>query len=883
MRLLKSSLFLTFAFLFFGATPIFAQTVRKVSGQVTDTAGNAITEANILLVTAADTLKTVSNDKGKFDFKGIKADEVTISITMMGYRSYFAKVKLSDKSTTLSTIILQISGTDLKEVVIKAKPKPIRVLKDTIEFDAAAYNLMEDDRVSDLLKQLPGVEVDDDDNVKTMGKEMVKLRVNGKDFFTNNVQEFIGKLPANIVSKIQIIDNYGDQANFTGDRTGSAEKMLNIVTKPGMNKGIFGNLGFNGGTNDQLGLIVSANVWNDSQQAGITGNAAQADNGAGQSKSQSASVNYRDTFKNNVNSGFNYQISNNNNDNRNISFIETVNALGTIYNDTESIGNSKSLMNNLNWDLQKTGDKHFLNIGIGATFQRSENINTNRSNQRGIIRQDLTNDNTSVGKSPNLNISASWSKRFKKKNRSLSANMFLSTASRTADQQIKSTTVYYDAKTLALLKDSLLNRQIEANNRNLATSINVNYNHPLKQPKDSLASRKLGLAYSVSFANSDNTTLTYVNNKNNQFNLVDSLSNLYDSQSISQNANVNYSYNSKKLTYNFGVSVRPTTLIGNYRGIQQRIKNSVVNYAPNFNLSKMISQTKTLSVRYAGNSISPSATQLQPVRNTQNLQNVIIGNPDLKPSFNHSINTSYNYVHLATGRSFQGGISMSTTQNQIVRNVVLIQDTLNSLKQETRFENASGGFDVNGNYNVSLPFSKNKYNVSVNGNFGFNNTISFADNVKYFNKGMLVSQTVSANMTTKKFNANAHASYSFSTNNFTLNSGTNRNIETWNFSVSTRATLFKTYRFGATANKRINTGYAIQNNNPLLIGASFSKIFFKKRSLTFNANAHDLLNQGNNLYRSIVGNSVVDSQSNQITRYFTFGLTYNLQKFGESK
>lgn len=864
-------------------SPICAQTLRKVSGLVTDSSGNALSGANISLIAGADTVKATTNDHGKFEFKGIKTETATIAVTMMGYQNLLTSIQLTGRSVTVPTIILKHAGTLLKEVVIKAKPKPIRVLKDTIEFDAAAYQLMEDDRVSDLLKQLPGVDVDEDHNVKTMGKEMVKLRVNGKDFFTNNVQEFIGKLPANIVAKIQIIDDYGDQANFTGDRTGNAQKMLNIVTKPGMNKGVFGSLGLNGGTNDQIGLNANANIWNDSKQIGSNGTIAQANNGAGKSKSQNASVSYRDSFKNKINSGFNYYITNNNNDNRNISFIETVNTLGTIFNHTETTGNTRNLTNNLNWDLQKTGEKQYINIGIGASFQKNENSSSNLSNQTGVIKQDQKNDQGSTGSSPNLNISASWSKKLKKKQQNLSANMFLSTARRNGDQRIKSNTIYYDANTLALLKDSLLDRQIESKNKNLATSISLSYNHPLRQPKDTLANQRLGMNYSFSFSNNDNTLLTFVNHNDNGFNLVDSLSNFYDSQTISQNAGINYSYTSKKINYTLGMSVRPTLLIGNYRDIQQRIKNSAVNFAPNFNLSKMISTSKTLSIRYNGNSVSPSPSQLQPVRNTQNLQNVIVGNPDLKPSFNHSVSTSYNYVHHTTGRSFQGGISVSTTQNQIVRNVVLIRDTLNSLKQETRFENANGGFDLNGNYNVSLPFDKNKYQINVNGNLGFNNTISFADNVKYFNKGIQWSQSVSASMTTKKFNANINASYGLSTTSFTLNSGTNRDVQTWNFGLTTRATLFKSYRLGANINKRINTGYTIQNNNPMLIGASFSKVFFKKRSLTLNANAHDLLNQGNNLYRSIVGNSVVDTQNNQITRYFTFGLTYNLQKFGDGK
>jgi len=880
MRFFKSTLLLIFAFSFFFVSTTTAQTSRKVNGTIVDTAGVAIAEANILLIAGSDTLKRVSDKEGKFEFRGIKGDKINISVSIVGYQTYVADVTISDKSTTLAAIALKTSGTFLKEVVIKGKPNPVRVMKDTLEFDAAAYNVLEDDRVSDLLKQLPGVEVDENDNVKTMGKEMVKLRVNGKDFFTNNVQEFISKLPANIVSKIQIIEDYGDQANFTGNKTGEPVKMLNIVTKPGMNKGSFGSISFNGGTNNQVGLNANANFWNDTQQVGFNSNIAQANNGAGQSKNKSASANYRDTFKNKISSGVNYQFSNNNNDNRNISFIETVNTLGTIYNNTENVGNSRNNANNLNWDLQKTGDKNFVTLSFGATFQKNDNISNYTAKQSGIVKQDLNNDNNSSGSSPNINIIGSWSRRFGKKRKSLSVNLFLTTSDRLSDQRIKSNTLYYDPTTLILAKDSLLDRFVDSRNKNISTSLSVNYTHPLKQPKDTLASRSLGLTYSFSFGNSNNTVLTYVNNFDNELNLVDSLSNLYQSQTISQNANLNYSYNNKKLSYNIGASFRPTLLIGNYENLHQKIRNSAFNYAPNFNFNRFISKTKTIAIRYLGNSTSPSSSQLQPVRNTQNLQNVIIGNPNLKPSFVHNLSINYNYVNQKTGSSFQTAINGSTTQNQIVSNVILLRDTLNSLKQETRFENTNGSYNLNGNYVVSLPFAKNKYTVNIMGSLGYNNTVSFTDNVKYFNKGIQASQMIIAGFNTKKFSANANATYNFSTNNFSLIKGNTRNIETWNFTVSSRATVLKTYKVSVNATKRINSGYVLQNVNPTLIGAAVSKVFFKSRSLSFNAQAYDLLNQGNNLSRNIVGNSVIDTQNNQITRFFTFGLSYNLQKFG---
>jgi len=158
---------------------------------------------------------------------------------------------------------------ELKEVFIQAKT-PMRVMKDTVEYRAGAYKVRPHDKLEDLLKQLPGMEVGPDGKVMVMGQSMVKLRVNGKDFFTNNLQDFLSRLPADIIDKLQVIDDYGDQANFTGIRTGKPQKMLNLVIKEGRSKGEFGDVELQGSTNEQYRGTLRANLWRDIHQLGVS-------------------------------------------------------------------------------------------------------------------------------------------------------------------------------------------------------------------------------------------------------------------------------------------------------------------------------------------------------------------------------------------------------------------------------------------------------------------------------------------------------------------------------------------------------------------------------------------------------------------------------------
>ena len=938
-QLLKNYCKIFLILLLFQASAGFAQGNKRVSGLVVDSSKTGISNATILLIAGSDTLRTTTDTDGYFSFSRIKSDTFSISVSSMSYQSYsHAYTFGKEKHFEINTIELKYVQNMLKTVEIKGKPNPVRIMQDTIEFNAAAFQVLEGDNVADLIKQFPGMEVDDEYNVKTQGKDMVKLRINGKDFFTNNIQDFIGKLPAGIVSKVQIIDDYGDEANFTGLKIGEPTKMLNIVTKPNMNKGKFGNFGLNGGTNDQIGSVLNGNLWNDSKQSSGNLGYTTSNNGAGTTENVRISANHRDELGKNGNIGLNYNFTGNNNAFKSEQAVETLNPIGTFYTKSQSSGQNRNNRHNLNGDLNYNNKKIFVSGNFGASYNGTKGDNSYFTNQSGVIRQDLKNSSQSQNNSPNINGNFSFSKILKKKRNSLSASLGFSNNATNADQNISTNTLYYDKDTQLLKKDSLLNRNLITENNNQNFNMGFNFGMGLKTPKDSLARRSLNFNYSVSIGNSSSNVSTFVfNNLNHLPQYVDSLSTQYTSLFINQSLGINYNYNNKKIRYNFGLNARPSLMYNHYVNLNQKIKNNNLNYAPNLNFSKTISKGKTISVGYTGNNNSPSINQMQPIRNSQNLQNVIIGNPNLKPFFNHRLSSNFNYVNAKSGISMMSGLNFSTTQNEIVTNVILVPDTLNSLKQETRYENTNGTYNGSGNYNLNLPFKKNKYWLSYSGSFGISNRAVFVNDIKRFNKGINFSQQVKGNMNLKKFSFSGGVNYSFSSNTNILNAGSLnelyylslgqiagttffnthtfradisnsvrlkkltinaslnynvtksdaefnsnniRNVKNLETNLSSRLTIKKTYYFGVNASKRINSGYSLANVNPFILNASLSKAFLKNRALNLSVNANDLLNQGNNLSRYISGNSIIDSRSNQVTRVFTVALIYNLSQFG---
>ena len=949
---MKKNCALLLFILCFLAFRVSAQSNRRISGTVTDTAKNALADVNVVLISDQDTIKTTTDSDGNFSFSKTPAQKFSLKISMVGYREQTGNYTFAGKERhkRLDPIALEPSGQMLQEVVIKGKPNPIRFMQDTVEYNAAAYQVLEGDNVADLMKQFPGMEIDEEYNVKTMGKPLTKLRVNGEDFFTSDVKAFIGKLPAGIVDKIQLIDDFGDEANFTGIKVGEPQKMLNIVTKPGMNRGTFGGASGSTGTNDMIGGGASVNLWNKSKQSSGSLRLNTLNNGAGTSNTLRASLTHRNKIGKYGSGGFNYSFSDNGSAFTREQVVESLYPEGNFVNSSKSQGRNGGNNHNLGGNWHYNNKVIYLETSFNATYNQSDNQNSSFSNQSGFIRQDLINSSVNKNSSPQISGSINLSKKLKNKTNQFSSRLSFALSDKKGDQNINTNTLYYDKTTGELQKDSLLKRDLLSRGNSQSVTLGFNYSLGLKKPKDSLARQSLNLSYSGTAASSMSEVSTFVfDNQSDLTSFVDSLSTSYRSLSLNQTLGLNYNYNSRKMRYNFGLNARPNLLSNNDLRLRQKITNNTFNYAPNLNIGRTLSKGRALSVNYSGSNNNPTVNQLQPIRNSVNLQNIIVGNPDLKPSFNHNVNGSFNYANAKSGLSVQAGLNASTTLREIVEHVSLVPDTLNSLKQITRYENINGNYSLGSSYQINIPIRKNKYSLNYSGSAGVSNRAVIFNNQKAFGKGLNFSQSLGGNMVLKKFNINMRVSYSLTNNsntgellrasnylssdlgqisppdyqlaglgqisapaffrntnfrtelnaNLTLknlklratssyNSSRNdaqddqrlRDISDLNMNLSGQLTIRKSYNVNFSVAKRLNYGYALANTNPLLLNASVGKSFLKDKSLGLYLNGNDLLGQGNNISRTVSGNSIIDSRGNQQTRVISLSLNYNLSRFG---
>ncbi|WP_367864328.1 outer membrane beta-barrel protein [Pedobacter sp. WC2423] len=866
-------------------SPVNAQNGILLRGVVQDTTKVGIPGANVRLIAGKDTLSSNTDTTGSFSFSNVRSGNVTLLVRGIGYSAYHQVITLKDgiMEQSLPALVLKSAALQLNEVVIKGRVVPMRVMKDTVEFNADAYAVHENDKVEDLLKQLPGVEIDKDGNVSSAGKALTKIRVNGKDFFTGNVKEFISKLPAGTVSRIQFIDDYGDKANFTGIKTGEPQKILNVVLKSDRNNGNFGSVTASAGTDKRYGLNLNDYLWRDLRQIGVNANAGNTNTGAGINTNSNLGFSYRDKIKEKLIFGSNYNYAYNKNESIQQSLIETVNPQGIIYDKSANTNSSKSNGHNLDLSLESTDQENYLRGGFRGALQGTNSNAINESLQTGVVRRDLNTQRSSKQDNPNLNADFTMARKLKKPGRIISAGVNGSSGLTANNSDLDNQIKYYDPKTGVAVKDSLLNQLVDERNRTTTLNANFTFTEPLKA-KDSLVKRSLDFNYLFSLSRTRNSLDTKDRDQSGNIRDVDSLSNSYTSSFSKHIIGINYRYETKKLNYILGITGQPSLLTGAYEGRTDRINRAGFNFSPIARLNYMISTKSQFNFFYTGNSVEPNFNQLQPVRDTRNLNNIVIGNPDLKAAFNHLINLNYNHSNPQSGSNLQVGLRGSVTQNQVVSNTLLIADKLvpDSLKnfnQETHYLNTNGNYNFGTNYYWSLPFGK-KYTFEMIGGINYNHRISFAEEVKNIGKGVNINQRVGLRMNRKWIMLHTSANYSYNSNRYSIRSFNSNTLQIWTFNMDSRIFILKSLVLGVNAAKTLNQGFSVNATNPFIINGSIEKTFFKHKQVSVKLEGNDFLNQGNNLTRTVTDNTTTESRTNQITRYFLLSFTWNLQSFG---
>jgi len=907
-------LFAVFVFSNFDS-PLMAQTGKTVSGVLRDSTGLSVIAASVKLTSPQDTLQISSDVDGNFSFKNVKADDFKLLITSLGFQPLSKNFSFEGKNQLNIPALTMRFESQLLDVVNVTGGTLVTMKEDTIEYNAKDYKVRENAMTEELLKKLDGVEVDKDGNVQAQGESVTRVRINGKDFFGGDVKTATKNLPADIIEKIQIVDDYGDQANLTGNKSGDPEKVLNITIDERNNNGNFGQIGAGIGSKPeesdayryQVGgmynsftgsrqLSVIANMNNNNNQAfdfNTRGGGARRGRGGGSggfggggnglTDSYSSGFNYRKDFNDKLTMYGNYSF--NHSDNNVFSSNSVQDFLGdsTLLENSTTSSNAVSNNHRFDWNVEyKPNEKTFIKLSPTLSLGNNNSISNAVSEQNLTFAQSDRPDRRSnteemyhnKSSNPNYGISGLFNYKINEKGRNVFVNFSLNSAKTTQDQDRINDIVNYTTEN----PDSTYTRQlVDLENKGFNGGTSISYIEPLTEKSN------LEFSYDFNFANYDNSRLVNeVDVLGNQ--TFDPLSsNQYDYTFSTHRAGVTYRYRTDKIVYQLGATVLPTRLNGhtNVAGQNLSFSRNGFYFVPVARFEYKASRTRSFNVEYRGSANEPSFSQLQPITDASNPKSLITGNPDLAAEFNHTLNMRYRNFDFQTGNIFFAVLNANIVQDKITTNRIVTVDQELGAIQETRYLNTSGNYNARGFYNYSKPFSNRKYVVSLRGSASFNNNISYANSAENEAQNWVLNQGLNVQLNPSEWlEVRPGVDFTYNTTKNSLQSNTNRDITTWATSIYGNIHITPSLLWNFDVAKTSNNGYS--NNvgaNPLIINTFLEKQFFKNKNGMLRLQAFDLLNEQVSISRTVAENRISDSRTNRLARYFMLSFTYRFQKF----
>lgn len=853
----------------------YAQNFKSVSGTVQDTMGTALPGALIKLKTAKDTMATATDINGSFSFLNVKDSLINLSVNFMGFKPFNKTYKLNKNLATIKLykIQLQEESNLLNEVLVVAI-NPVVLKEDTVEYDARAYKVREGDAVDAVIKKLPGVDVDKDGNITAQGDPITKIRLNGKDYFGDDVATAIQNLPADIIKNLQIIDDYGEQANITGLKNGTPEKVLNINLQPDKEKGYFTKTNIGAGTKDRYVGDFKANFLNDEQQISVDGGINNIQGRlAGVSSHKSAKLNYRDNWSEKLVSYGSYRFNNQKNNTFERVASQNIYQNYTRFEDEDN--NNKTINNDhrLSWNFEYRPNKtNYFKIEPDLSYDmgRSNNIGltTTQLLQNSSVR---TSENSNRSYGLNFRSRIFYNHKFEKVGRNLSFNADVNTDKGGRDRNVKN-----DYENVDSLGNESLEQQYQLannNNKNTSSSLKASYIEPLTERSF------LELNYEWRRSNTRNEKATFdVDPLNGEETVNFNLSNLYDYQFTTNRVGLTYRTKQEKLNYIIGFGIQPTTLRGTdvSRGIDTDRKT--FNWIPTARLVYRFNREQSLSANYHGSASQPGFVQLQPITENSNLQNTITGNPNLKPEFVHQMKVEYKESDIKSGRTMFTNINFSQVQDKIVSAKVIIPD---SLRQETSYVNTNGFYNARGVYSFSFPLMQRKMFLTYYGGSNYSNNIAFTNNERNIGKNLSLRQGLKFRFDIEDIlDTELNTSYTLNRTTYSNSTLANRNTNQVNIGIEGRNYFFKDLVLGYDFSQTINEGFGTSIGNPTLLSFYLEHRFLKGNRGSLRLQGFDLLNENTGISRDVFDNEIIDRQSNRLTTYFLLSFNFRLQQFG---
>ena len=876
-----------------------------------------------------------TDNEGCATLSGIAAGKYVVKGILLGYETFEETVEVR-KNTDLGVRKLIPEVNQLAGAVVSDIGNPITVKKDTIEHNVSIMKTSDSDVLEDLLKRLPGIEVGSDGSITSNGKTISKVYIDGKTFFLDDPKLATKNLPAKIVNKVRVVNKKSEQAEFTGIDDGDEETVLDLSIKKGMMNGWMGNLTggvgtdlrgkdadgnpidndirFQGGgmlakftENDQVVVLGNANNTNNRGFSDITGDAMGGMRGGGMrggnngiSTSYMLGLNGTKSYANKSELNGNYLF------NANLRAVEETTDKTVFKEDGTSLNSKNESINltntyghragaRIDWKISKQTSILFMpsfNYGWGDYSEKTDYATTSYDGTNLA----KVNDGNSLSTGENRNKSANG--------RILWRQRIGTTAGRTI-----SVMTNYNFSTTTL--DGLNQSQTNAYTDNVVTSSNV-VDQSYNQSSNSMTlgtratyTEPLGgnffmeANYRYNYSWNRQVKDTYNADASGSYTLFDEdYSSTVVNKAINQRIGLNFKKQENKYNVTVGAEFIPSRTVSNTTIGHTDLTpfdRTVYNWAPNARIDLNFSDNHTLRLNYRGRTSQPSVSQLQPVPDNSNPQQVRLGNPNLTPSFSHNFFSEYRLTDMETFASFNMFLNGTYTTNNIVNAAYYGSD---GVQYTIPMNNGKGALNGRLFMMANAPIAKSKFSLSsftmLNTNRGVNlvgkdlidptiaasyqNPANYTEN-RYTSAG--ASETLRMVYRDDIFEASLGGSVRWSQSWYSI---TTQNVAAaWTNGIESRviANIPDIINFQTDLRYTFYRGYSAQFNEPMTVwNAEISKQILRNQA-TVAVKMYDILNQSRNVMRTTADNYVLDTMNNTLGRYFIVSFTWRFGKFGE--
>ena len=890
----------------------------KFSGTVNDTTENRPLEnAVVMAIRLSDAVLlgfTRTDGFGRFELLGVPVDTMELVVTHPKFddKRYYIIGSEDNNEIHIPNVVLPDKATELEEVVVYANKEPIFFRGDTLVYVADSFARKQNAVVEDLLKNLPGIDVDKDGSITSQGREVTKVLVDGDEFFGADPTIATRNLEADGVKTIEI---YETEDETSGGNSEEKIQVMDVRLKDDAKQGYFGKVAGAGGGNpeffrqdpDGMGFVEGEMLLNyfnkdvkisvfglgsntpntgfsyrDASRFGLTnemGGGWQSRFAGGQQTQQGLPTTYKSGFyfsqrlNEKTKIGLNYTYNSSAllvNEDQSSEYFLTDTTFNTFSSRRD---NQIQNAHTVNFTVEhKLDSLTTLELVSNLTLRDERDERTNETRfitPQGVVTNgtDVTNRSEAEGLEGNVNLK--MVRNFKKRNRKLIAEYQFGYSDNERENFMESTLSLFAG---GITFDSVTNQRRDISNKTIGQRVLVDYTEPLSRKF------KLNIQYKADYFTGEQANLARDAQVDGFGEVVPFFSNDFNTSRFENRFGASLIYSTRKQTLNVGTRARNVRIDNLNNFTDELVQQSVDNILPFLEYSYKFSNSHRLRFNYTTNSQQPSLNQLQPVRDNTNPNNTVIGNADLVPNYTHNINGFYNKWN-AISQSYVWASMFATVTNDAFSNSITYLEDGRTISQAINVDgNYFGGIYAGG----GIPIFKKLLRIDPNARVTYSNFKQEIIDVNN-NLGPQLNTTESTNYTggvnlsirNDTIEVSVGIEYSYIDPRSSLSIGANQPFTTQTYKAEVFFEL--PWRFFIESDVRyiLNTQRAAGFDiTPIIWNVKLNKRFTKTGNLVASIQAYDILDQNIGINRQILNNVIIDYRTQIIARYFMVGLSY---------